>query len=401
MALICKDCGEEWNGRMHERGRARGGYKYHCQCGSQKKPTGVDDEILAQNVRLAKQKQGQQDSNRIERKSFREYARIENAVEAYAKEIIKVLRKHGGKLETTNNWGNCLRHENNVGIIQISDTHFNELVDLPHNKYDMTVASHRLFKLAKEAIFMFKAKKVKKILVAFTGDLLNSDRRLDELLNQATNRAKATFVSVMLVKAFLEHLNAGFDVTVVSVLGNESRVGKEMPFSNEALSDNYDYTIMNMVRLLLEDSGVHFGSLDTGEAVVDVAGQKILMTHGISKATDTQLKTQAAIGRYCINGVDIDHIIEGHLHSTKIGLYSSRSGSLVGSNSFNEMSMGLAGRATQNIYLASKDSFHKIAVDLQNYVDGEWYNIYTELMEYNCKSAGKNKVQTKIMEIVV
>ena len=33
------------------------------------------------------------------------------------------------------------------------------------------------------------------------------------------------------------------EVDIVSVLGNESRVKQEMTFSNEAFSDNYDFTI--------------------------------------------------------------------------------------------------------------------------------------------------------------
>ena len=42
----------------------------------------------------------------------------------------------------------------------------------------------------------FKTANITNIVVAMTGDMMNSDRRLDELLNQATNRAKATFLGV-------------------------------------------------------------------------------------------------------------------------------------------------------------------------------------------------------------
>ena len=38
----------------------------------------ADREVITENVRLAKQKQKNQDTNRIERKSFREHARLEN-----------------------------------------------------------------------------------------------------------------------------------------------------------------------------------------------------------------------------------------------------------------------------------------------------------------------------------
>ena len=43
--------------------------------------------MLQFNVRLAKARQAQADINRIERKAFREHARIENAVAAYTREL--------------------------------------------------------------------------------------------------------------------------------------------------------------------------------------------------------------------------------------------------------------------------------------------------------------------------
>ena len=46
-----------------------------------------DRETLQFNVRLAKARQAQADINRIERKAFREHARIENAVAAYTREL--------------------------------------------------------------------------------------------------------------------------------------------------------------------------------------------------------------------------------------------------------------------------------------------------------------------------
>lgn len=55
----------------------------------------MDFEMVEGNVRLAKQKQKAQDTNRIERKVFREHARIENAVSAYAERLCELLEHHG------------------------------------------------------------------------------------------------------------------------------------------------------------------------------------------------------------------------------------------------------------------------------------------------------------------
>ena len=55
----------------------------------------ADMELIEENVRLAKQKQKAQDKNRIETKSFREYARIENALEEYTKALVTQLKEKG------------------------------------------------------------------------------------------------------------------------------------------------------------------------------------------------------------------------------------------------------------------------------------------------------------------
>ena len=55
-----------------------------------------DRELLQFNVRLAKARQAQADTNRIERKAFREHARVENAVTAYARELCARLEEQLG-----------------------------------------------------------------------------------------------------------------------------------------------------------------------------------------------------------------------------------------------------------------------------------------------------------------
>ena len=150
----------------------------------------ADLEIVRENVRLSKQKQKAQDKNRIFNKAFREHSRIENAVEEYSKELITLFENNNLNTTTT-------EHKTNnqaVGVIQFSDVHFNELVDLENNKYDFRVASQRTRYFVNKAKLYFSTANVSNVVVALTGDLMNSDRRLDELLNQATNRAKATFL---------------------------------------------------------------------------------------------------------------------------------------------------------------------------------------------------------------
>ena len=366
-------------------------------------PKDPDKELVEANVRYQKDKQKFQDISRIERKAFREYARVENAVSEYGKELVKILKEYGKELAQFNPVLIKDYERDEVGMIQITDTHLNELINLPHNKYDISIASKRLFKLYKESLSMFKARGIKEIVVAFTGDLLNSDRRLDELLNQANNRTKATFVSAELFLKFLLQLSQHFKVSVVSVLGNESRVNKEMSFSAEALSDSYDLMIIGMVKEIIQASNnpnITFGSIDDVETIIEIKKNKILLTHDLPRATESQKGTQSVIGMKYLQGTPCDYMIAGHIHSPMNQIYGFRSSALCGSNSYSDNALHLAGRAGQNIYFIGEGYVHAMGIDLQKYTD-EWFDINDKLMEYHCKSVEKTKQRTTVMSIVI
>ena len=188
----------------------------------------LDKEIVFENVKLGKQKQKYQDLNRIERKSFREHARIENAVEAYNSKLVEILEKG---VDFAPNYKDLTTSESKI-IVQLSDLHLNELIELPGNTFDFSVASKRLFKFAHKIKSIAKWSSANSIIVVFGGDLLNSDRRLDELLNMATNRAKATSLAFILIRYFLLDLAKDNKVSCVGVTGNESRAKQDLGWSD-------------------------------------------------------------------------------------------------------------------------------------------------------------------------
>ena len=105
--LACPSCDSKDLIKKSRQKNYDGSYKqrYMCKnCGVRTvNPQLLDADIVRANVQLAKQKQSAQDVNRIERKSFREHARYENAVtnllfniHEYCKSVIfqnKSLRK--------------------------------------------------------------------------------------------------------------------------------------------------------------------------------------------------------------------------------------------------------------------------------------------------------------------
>ena len=397
--LICPHC---YHVGMSKQGfNERGQQRYQCKSCRVKTIYPIYDadvEVIKENVRLSKQKQKAQDRNRIQNKAFREHARIENAIEEYSKELKTLFENNSLNCTTT-------KHKTNnkaVGVIQFSDVHLNELVDLENNKYDFSVASKRVRLFVNKAKTYFKTANVSNIVFALTGDLMNSDRRLDDLLNQATNRAKATFLGVDIFQQAILDMAEDFNVTVASIVGNEGRANKELGWSDIIATDNYDYTIFQCLRYLFRNSNVKFIHGDPSELVINVAGQNLLMMHGHGSfrgKLDTAVNQIA--GRYSLRGIKIDYVIFGHVHSARVGDNFGRSSSMVGANDYSEKALNLNGRASQNCYIfydnGNRDG---IKIDLQN-TQNEGYNIDKSLEAYNAKSHSKTKTKKTIFEVVV
>jgi len=354
----------------------------------------ADKEIIQHNILLQKRSQKQADLNRIKNKAFREHARLENALVEYNKALIDLLKSES--LKTT------IKQHTSKGkqaiIVQIADTHFNELVDLKNNKYDFEIASKRLQKFAHHIKEYSKFYNVSEIFIAITGDLLNSDRRLDEKLAMSTNRAKATFLGVHLLKHFILDLNSVANISVGCVSGNESRA-YELGWVDMVATDNYDFTIFEMLRLLMPD--INFITSGGLELVVEVNGHNCLLIHGHQLKNMQSDKIAKVMSKYARNGIILDFMMCGHLHETKITDLFARSSSLVGANSYSENALLLSSRAAQNIYIMKDNERHDIRIDLQHTKGFNGYPINKELSSYNAKSLDKSLKKQTVFKIVI
>lgn len=351
---------------------------------------GVDDaELVDENIKLAKKVFRLQDTQRLERKAFREHSRIDNMVLTLHQEMKEVLTK---------NSFNTTLHSHSVGdrvvgVIQLSDVHFNELIDdLADNSFNFEIASKRLHKLVRKAKPIFKANGVKEVALFLTGDLLNSDRRLDEITNAATNRSRAVFLAVDIIQQIIRDLNVDFNVTVASVTGNESRVGEHVHYSDFLAGDSYDIVIHNMLTYLFKgSSGVKFIPVENPvEAVVNVNGNNILLVHGnlhkgIARNPESEIEKLKA--RYANRGTLISYVLMGHIHCAQVSDLYARSSGLPGSNAYSERALNLSGRASQNIYLVHPafGEIDGIKIDLQNVDTEQMYSFDDTLASYKKK----------------
>jgi predicted phosphodiesterase len=345
------------------------------------------ESMTKKALSLEMRNQRLRDQQRVERKLRSEF-RYVSALGDYAEELAMALQGRGLYTPVFHKKYN----PDAEGIMQISDVHFNELINMPHNQFDFSIGAQRLKKFALEAKRIFGAYNINKILIAFTGDLLNSDRRLDELLNMATNRARATALATILLEQFIMDMNRSFNVELTYVSGNESRVQQEMGHSDISVSDNYDTMIFEILRLMFRKTkGVVFLNEPIQEHVVKVLDKNILVLHGHTiKNGNVSTQIQKIKSKWTDHtGERIDYVIWGHYHATQITDLYARSGSLCGGNDYSDHGLQLSSRASQNVYIVRSDGINSMKVDLQDVSDITGYTIEEELEAYNVKSFDK------------
>jgi predicted phosphodiesterase len=359
--------------------------------------------VVGNNIELGKSRQRLLDVNRKTRQQLRESYRRVNVLEELDAKLIEALKTHkfGCRRMVVNEpqvEGGC------VAVLQISDAHFNELINTPSNRYDFDIASKRLAAYADKALHHLSAYRVQRVIIALTGDLLNSDRRLDEILAAATNRTHAMLLATDLLASFISYIAEVYPVTVASVCGNESRCKDEVAHTRVGASDNYDAAIFSFLRLLLEDHDIAFASGDNPlEVLLDINDFHLLLTHGTALAGgDVERAVSQLIGRYAQAGKRVDYVLCGHIHASRIGDTFARSGSLCGSNAYNENKLNLQGRASQNMFiLDGSGAIHGTRIDLQllNY---PWQFEFDKRLEaYNCKSEDRARESTCVFKVVI
>lgn len=351
----------------------------------------LTNEFVESNQKCKAEKQRFQDTNRLERKTWRDNIRLYNALNEQNKELLNVFKKHSLKIKTQKH----VKAEGvPMGLITSSDLHGNELVNLSVNQYDFTILSKRVQKHVKKTIQYYQSNGVTDIVFAMTGDMLNSDRRDDEKAVMATNRSCAQFlVAEILINAILE-LNEHFNVFISYADGNESRVNKDLGFEDLVASDTYDTSIFNIIRRILKDKdGIDFDNRLGAKKIVNMNGHNILLIHGHQGfGKDPHTALTKLVAQYAKQDTPIRYVVFGHIHEAYISEMFARSSSTVGANAYSEDGLNLTSRASQNAILVYPDgSIDGMMIDLQNTKGYEGYPIQNELEMYNAKSVSKIK----------
>jgi len=340
-------------------------------------------------VKIAAQKQKLQDKNRVANKHSREINRVYNYFEDLVDEyhsLIESIDLSKIKIKKPLKKGTA-----KYGIVHLSDLHLNERISYSEgidNEYSFTIASKRLKKFITEAKEQFKVKGINTVLIAVTGDLINSPRRLSESLSKITALSRASLLATQLLSQVIIDLGEDFNIIFGSVCGNESRLSEEWETTDHLLAENWDYLISENLRLMFKDNKniTFLENNNYKELVFSLGNFNGILNHGDSFPKNNLEKgIKEYIGKFAMRGTPIHGVFFGHIHSSYIADTFARSSSLCGANPYSSNTLNLISRASQNIYIINEDerSFSGYKIDLQNTEGYEGYDINDELKRYN------------------
>lgn len=357
----------------------------------------TDEEVTDDLVKLSAQKQRLTDINNVIKKENRESYRLYNSLDEIYRKYTTLLKScplADFKIDPiVRDFGSAEKW----GILQLSDIHCNEIIEpneANQNSFDFLVFSKRLQKLVSRARVAFKAANVSHVLVAGTGDWINSDRRLSEKLASATSQVRAALLTTYLIQQAIIDLSNDFSMVFAGVVGNESRLGMDNFDTSDVLAaNNWDYMIYEQLKMLFAGKPVTFPELQNhiNDVVKLPNGFNVLLTHGTFFKNSPDRSLPKIVQNYTLSGIPIHMALCGHIHSAAVGDIVSRSASLCGGNSYSTNDLGCASRASQNIYIINDDlGYDGIKIDLQNTDGYTGYNIIPELERYNVRSTSPN-----------
>lgn len=304
------------------------------------------EPMLIDNFKKQKTIQTLQDSNRVLRKTDRKNNRQEYLFETLMDEIRALpLAFEKKKVEKvmTNNYDGGL-------ILQLSDLHYGKCFEMRHNRYSTDVAETRLVKLFCKTREHCKVNNITDIVIAFTGDMFHLNHRIDQLHESEVPRSRALVQLSNFLTNQIGELAEEYNVKIMSVVGNESRVsGHEYLTNNKELAcDNFDYLLLQILKMRL--GNVEF--LNDGDYFYDILkfkNKNILLFHGdkVKNDKDVELMKARVLEE---SGILIDYCLYGHIHESLINKRWARSSSLVGSDGYSANGLNISGNdVSQNI----------------------------------------------------
>lgn len=236
-----------------------------------------------------------------------------------------------------------------VAVLFLSDLHWGEVVNLPHNQYTLAIARQRLNRLIENALHVLKTHNSDppdRLVLLLGGDMLGGEIH-DELTqtNEATNLVVVFDLFENLI-ACINRLKEEFKtIDIYTTFGNHGRLTHK-PRNKLAAETNLDWHLYQMLeRHFLGNKAVQFHNTTHFDNPFTIGSTNYLLTHGDRmgvKGGDGVVGLVGPIVRgankvastYAARGQRIDTVVMGHFHNPLSLPNAIVNGSLKGDDEF-------------------------------------------------------------------
>jgi predicted phosphodiesterase len=369
-----------------------------------------DEELTEFVLKVESQKQKQMDKNRIVSKLNRENYRVFNLIDEMNREVLKALSTN--KINSFKLTSHKFKPGSKVGIVTIADIHGGCNVEKNlnlGNEYNFTIIGNRMKVYIARVIEEFKNQGITNIIVVGLGDWISSQRRLSEKMTSAASLTRSILLVAHIIAQALVELQQQFNVSVVGVAGNESRLYDEESMSSAdwLVSHNGDYMIFHILRQILSNTPIQFYESNFREIIVNINGANFLILHGdtLKSKNDIEKSIRDLVGSKILSGQvsHIDYVVVGHFHHCRISDFFCIVGSMMGADHYSGRDLHYTNRASQVILTVDENKvIEGKRIDLQNiYCEGvQGYEIKSELERYNIESKEVYNTEVIIRNLV-
>lgn len=264
-------------------------------------------------------------------------------------------------------------------LVQLSDLHFGAVTARKLKPpYCLETASKRLRLYAQKVIEMALIKDTRKLVVALTGDLVDSRMGKclpDKLVGYDGSQIYAAEVGAHLLCSFIQELRSSklFDhVRIHGIPGNEARLTKEVSTEDSLAVENLDCRIHAHLHNMFSGAPNTELGFDGAAMVIDVEQTKVLLIHGHTMRGQL---SQKQIGEV-LSQYGAKFGISGHIHYPFACADWSRSGSLVGEDNYASDGLILrGGNASQTVIHFQGTRREPTFIDLDDPGEIEGYEI--------------------------
>lgn len=321
-----------------------------------------NDELLnEENIKLRRSLQRLKDQNMVLRKEMRTTHQQVNKSSTILNDILECVEEleYENKIITPIN-------KDKEGLIQLSDLHLNSTISIEGNVFNFDIADKRLNKLFRESDDIFKRNNINKITIAFTGDIFNLDSHMEKRMTNEYNKSVGFIKGFQLLIKYLDELVKKYNVSFVSVVGNESRLSEKFPNIDVLASDNFDYLLFQLIKMRYNKTATFLNGGDRIEEVIRIKNKNIHLSHG-----NYIKQSKGGVNNTRIKMLDLDTIklrwlkksntivdffIFGHIHSALNSLEFARSGSLCGSDGYADKQLNIiSDEPSQNVIIITDD----------------------------------------------